>query len=292
MNFISLNTTFGAAFSLVLFICSCDTKVDNGTRTLYFEGTDKVFQSIEYKNGKKNGYAKEFYASGILKAKQFYINDLLNDSSVQYWSDGKVKSIQFYRNMKKHGTWKDYNKEGKLFKEINFKDDLFDSTSTEYTYRTGKIYKRVNFKKGVKDGLCEQYYSNGNPQSKTYFDEGRVCKGTEEWADNGKKIDNDFKINITEKNELLFKGKITYYIKPEHSRKDDKVYRIVVPGKGNKIGGVSPLSKSGDSYVLEYNLPPGGGVIMEDITIAVYRRTAMGNIFIKTKNIPIGNLHF
>lgn len=281
-------------YCLILFLissCSDPDAIPEGVKIVHFPGTDIVQQSISYHNGKKNGPFKEFYKNGTLKAKQFFVNDSLNDTSSLYLPDGKLQSIHIYKNKQKDGCWKDYNKEGRLFSEIYMKKGLLDSTSTIYTYRSGRVLTRVTYKAGAKNGKEEHFYSNGKPRSIAWYDMGRVCMGTEEWNETGKKINNDFKISIAERNEVMMKNMLSYVISLENPQPKDKVFQVMTPIDGKNMGAVMELKKVNGNFLIEFNVGPGG-FVMDKITLAAYRKTAMGNTFIKTTTFNVSSNNF
>jgi antitoxin component YwqK of YwqJK toxin-antitoxin module len=259
-------------------------------KKVYFKDGKTLQQTVEYRNGKKNGYLTEFYKTGTLRAKQFYVNDSLNDSSFIYHPNGKLQSLHTYKNKLKHGCWKEYNKEGKLYSEIFLKNDKLDSTSTIFTYRTGKVLTRVTYKDGLKNGLEERYYANGKPRSKAVYDMGKPCLGVEEWFDNGKKVNNDFGIQVIERNELLLNNTVSYLIKPEGFRQDDDAYQILPPVKGKGIEAFRPLTKTKEGFLLKYEVVKGKHIMTKEC-LGIFRKTVMGNTLIKvhTINVAIDN---
>ncbi len=278
---------------IFFMLCACNNSghVEEGVKTVHFPGTDIVQQTITYANGKKNGPVKEYYKNGTLKARHFFVNDSLDDTSATYHANGRLQSLHVYKNKLKHGCWKEYNKEGRLYSQIFMKNGMLDSTSTVYTYRTGRVVTRVTYKDGVKNGPEEHFYSNGKPRSIAYYDMGRACKGTEEWMDNGKKINNDFKIQISEHNEVLMNNTLTYVIRLEPAQEGDEVYQVMTPCEGNKIGSVIPLKKKNGSYILEFTVGKGG-FVMENVTLAAYRQTPFKNTYIKTTSFNASANHF
>jgi antitoxin component YwqK of YwqJK toxin-antitoxin module len=169
-------------FAFLLYTCSNSNGIEkDGLKVVHFQGTDVVRQTIEYKNGKKNGFFTEYYRDGKIKAKQYFIDNQKDDTSLMFHENGQLRSLQTYKNKLKDGCWKEFNKKGKLYSEIYFKKDLLDSTSTIYTYHTGKVLTQITYKNGLKNGLERRYYNNGKLRSNAYFDMGRACMGTEEW---------------------------------------------------------------------------------------------------------------
>ncbi len=285
------NITCICTLILLFNACNSNPEKTGGEKIVYFEDGKTIRQKINYQNELKNGPAFEYFENGRIKVKRFYVNDTLNDSSLIFYKDGKLKSAQFYLNKLKHGCWREYNKEGHLYSEIYFKKGLLDSTSTEYTYRTGKVLTRVTYKDGLKNGLEELYYSNGKPKSKAYYAFGLPCYGTEEWLDNGKKINNDFKINIQENDQIALQNKLSYIITLENPEEDDVVYRVLQVGEGQAVGSTYPLIKTNGRFVLEFDVPKGG-FVMENVVLAAYRSTGFKNTYIKKTSFNISKNSF
>ena len=98
--------------------------------------------------------------------------------------------MQILKDFKREGTWKKFNEKGKAYEEINFKDNELHGPTIEYTYRTGRVLKRLNYKNGKQDEKQEYFYSNGKPKATTFYYDGSQSVGTEEWTDDGEKINN------------------------------------------------------------------------------------------------------
>ncbi len=278
-------------YLFVLTSCTGKSEKDDGLHTSHFEGTEIVKQTIEYKNGKKNGFMKEYFKNGILKAKQFYRNDTLTDTSFFYYENGRLANYYIIKNNKSNGCWRKYNKSGMLYSEICFNNGLLQGRSTEYTYRSGRVLNRFNYEDGRKHGKQESFYSNGKPKSVTYFHYDAPCIGTEEWIDSGRKIENDFKISINESNQVLLKNTLTFIVKLQNPQPDDIVYETTLKDTGRVVNYIHRLTKVNDHFELEFNLP-NGSFIMEKIKIAAYRKTGMGNTVIKTAFFNASANHF
>lgn len=279
-------------FVIIISVVSCKQsgQIDDGLNEVYYEGTDQLKQLVEYKNGKKNGFAKEFYGNGNLKRYQHYINDTLNDSSFYYHPNGQISNKQFFKNKLKHGTWQDFNKEGGLVQELNFKDGVLHGTSTKYTYRTGRVQLRVNYVEGAKQGVEESFYPNGKPKSRVSYNNGWQCAGLQEWDQNGKAIKHDVKINVTEKNEIQLTGKLQYIITLSDPDPADYVYRLY-NAKDSCASSTILLRKTDDKHILEYILGKGG-FVMDNVTIVAKRRTSMGNTFMKFKSFNVSGNNY
>jgi len=281
---------------LLLVISSCSNEFDgqDGIKTVYFPNSEKIQQIVEYKDGKRIGELKEYYRDGTLKVRQYYKDDKLTDSAFFYHKNGKLQYFQYIKNSKKEGVWKKYNEQGKVYEEISFKNDMLDSTSTTYTYRTGKVLKRFNYNNGMKHGKQEEYYNNGNLKYICYYENNKPCKGTEEWRENGEKINNDFKISIKERNKILLENQLIYAITLENSQPDDEVYIISDKESDDCVMKLEKLIEDEDKneFLMVYKVYPGGGFVMKTVKIAAFRKTKMGNIIIKTASINIAANNF
>ena len=72
----------------------------NGSYFVYFEGN--LTHTFLYKNGKKNGLAKSFFATG------------------------QIKILKNYLNNKLHGSYEFFNKKGELIDKLNYSNGFLD----------------------------------------------------------------------------------------------------------------------------------------------------------------------
>lgn len=271
------------------FLISCSrNKFDgqNGLKIVMFPDSDDTCQVIEYKNGKRNGYLKEYYQNGKIKTIQHFIDDKNVDTAKFYHPNGNPEAIQIYKNGFKSGCWLKYNPNGKVYSKIPFVDGMFDGEALTYSYKSLNLIERFNFKKGFKDGKQELFYNSGKPKSVCYFHNGQACLGLKEWYESGKEINNDFKINYTEVNKVNLENKLYYYITLENPKESDEVYTVMNNDTGRVLTRIQRLEKIGDKFVLQFNIY-NGGFIMEKIKLAAHRKTDFGNIYIKTLKLTV-----
>jgi antitoxin component YwqK of YwqJK toxin-antitoxin module len=273
-----------------LILLSCD-KEKTDTKTVFYEDGKTVKQSIEYKNGHKNGAFKEFFPTGKLKAIQHFVNDTLTDSTIIYQANGQLSAIQIFDMGIRQKCWKKYNKAGQVYWQTCFDDGLVDGEATEYSYRSLKLIRRSNYHKGIKHGKQETYYSNGLPESVSYFNNGEPLRGTREWTDTGKEIDLSFKIFVEERNTVQLDNYLRFFIRPENQQEDDYVYEFN-PNEADSVLEISyKLPREGKFYKKEFLVPPGS-FIMRDIGFAVRRKTGRGNIVVMRKTIAAAVNHY
>lgn len=265
------------------FFISCSDSFDgkNGIKTIMFPGTEKICQTVEYKDGKKNGKLKEYYDNGNLKTVQQFKDDKNIDTALYYHKNGVLAVIQMHDNGSKEGCWKKYNELGKLYSDMCFENNLLNGTSLTYTYKSLNLIERFNYKDGNKQGKQETFYNSGKPKSVTYYNEDRLSLGTIEWFESGEEINNDFKIKYSEQNKVNLENKLYYFVSLENPDPEDEVFWISDKDTGNVVSQYQRLEKRGDNFVLEFSVYKGG-FIMEKVKLAAYRKTRLGNVLIKT----------
>lgn len=270
-------------FFIVLLLASCSDSFDgkNGIKVVKFPGTDKICQTVEFKDGKKNGVLKEYFENGNIKTVQHFKDNKNVDTALYYHPNGKLAAIQIHDNGDKVGCWKKYNEAGALYSDICFVKDRLDGTSLTYTYKTLHLIERFNFRDGYKHGKQETFYNSGKPKSVTYYFDDKLCLGTKEWLETGEEINNDFAIRYTEQNKVNLESSLYYIVSLENPDPDDEVYRITDKDTGNVITRYQKLEKRGENFVLEFHVGEGG-FVMEKVKLAAYRKTRLGNTIAKT----------
>ena len=284
-----MKTLFISLFS-VFIITSCNSILgDDDLKIVYYPDSEVIKQSVEFKDGKKDGLFQTFYRNGSRQAIQHYRRDTITDTSFFFHENGKLSAYQIFDKGKMSGCWKKFNKEGKEYWNACFQDGKLHGPAEEYSYKTLKLLCKKNYNHGREEGKQEFFYPNGKLQSVVYFSKGYTTLGTEEWTNKGEKIDNDFKISITEKNEVLLNNMLSFYITLENPQSTDEVYQVAAEETGNGLVTLMHLIPSGNQYNMQFEIPKGG-FIMKEIHLAVYRKTAMGNTYIKkTKFIASAN---
>lgn len=279
------------AFQILFFSCSNTFDGKDGVKTVYFPGSLIVEQTIEYKDGVRNGMFREFYRNGQIKLQQFYVGDTLTDSSLSYYANGKLKSLQYLKHGKREGSWRKYNEEGNVVEEMQYKDNLLDGFATKYTYRSLKLLQKRQYKHGLKNGKQEFYHQNGKPMAVVYFTDNHPCLGTEEWDEKGEKINNDFTISVREENTILVNGKLRFHITLSQPRDDDEMQVISDKDSSHCPTALYNILRENDEFLVEYKVPRGG-FVMEKLKLLAIRKTAFGNRFMKTKTIPVAADNF
>ena len=139
-----------------------DGKIEGLVKVLYEDGSIK--SEIMFTDGTRNGQEKEYYKSGKLQAEYTNTNNLMNGDYVSYYENGKINSKGKYKDGILIGNWVYYNKYGEKTEEI-----FYD----EKGKKTG-LYKQYDI-----DGILfnEIDYKNGNPIAYRFYDKkGAILK--------------------------------------------------------------------------------------------------------------------
>lgn len=152
-------------FSLKLI--SQQKNISDGYVKFYYENGTVSSEGF-MKNGKPDGYWKTYYPNGKLKSEGNRKFFMLDSSWVFYNEKGDTAQIINYKNDKKHGYWITYEWKydsikgktgGMISKELYIEDK---KQGLSYYYKNGKLQKEIYFKDGKKDGISREYDENGN----------------------------------------------------------------------------------------------------------------------------------
>lgn len=158
--------------------------------------------------------------SNVIVSKELYINDLKEGISYYYYPDGKIKETIIFKNNKKHGEAREYDNTGKLITINQFFNNYLTEKQTinrlqnnipvgvwrDYN-ANGTIKAEKNYKNGDLHGYSNEYDENGKLISRQLFNEGKILNLAKEdtldikevitWFDNKKvKTRTYFKDNI------------------------------------------------------------------------------------------------
>lgn len=109
-------------------------------------------EGIVKEDGNRDGFWKDFYPDGSLKAEGNYDNGKQTGAWRYFHPNGKIEQAgKFNKQGKPDGAWKWYFDSGRLLKEENYRGGLKDGMSTEYD-ETGKVIEEGEFVNGNEDG--------------------------------------------------------------------------------------------------------------------------------------------
>lgn len=145
----------------------------------FYDAKGRLQTEIFYRNGKKNGFKKDFdVEKSFMQAKEYYKNDLKDSIRIIYFDSVRIKQTIPYVEGREQGTGYEYSPEGDLITIID--------------YKMGFISKeqRLNRKdgKGLKHGLWKEFYSNGLVKTEGMYVHGKKNGYFKEYGKKGELI--------------------------------------------------------------------------------------------------------
>lgn len=151
------------------------------TKTDEKSGVKTVLSMVD---GDKNGFSKQYYASGEIWKKTQYSDGVINGVAEIFYKSGKTKRRVEYSQGKKNGKYQEFYKSGNIKTEINYDMNLPLLGTIEIDYTKKKI-KNPLIKVRQEDLLYEDrynYYFSLEPNMKDA--EFYVMDKKEEWNSN------------------------------------------------------------------------------------------------------------
>lgn len=189
----------------------------NIEKALIYTAGKVLGEGIVNEEGLKEGFWKEYFISGQLRAEGMYQNGKKTGEWLFRYENGRLEQKGSYDNHGKPiGKWILYYENGNLWKEESYRDGLKDGLVTEFDsigniisegeyfedmeegkwiYNSG--YHRIegNYRSGMRNGIWKQYYQNGQLSFEgDFINDNPNGKHIYYW-ENGRKKDEEFYVN-------------------------------------------------------------------------------------------------
>ena len=200
-----------------------------------FDNKQRLLKEVYFINGNEEGFAKEFDTTGLVRALSQYKAGFLVYE--EYINRSDVKG-------RKQGGWKWFNKDGNVFKEVTYKNDLMDGYYKEYD-EEGNLIKILKYINGVQQtnvpeltklDVKRDYYRSGNVKTIASYKEGVPEGVRREFSEEGKIV----KSYIYEDGIIVGEGIVDAEGRKEgdwkENYKDGSIKAIGKYINGNKIG--------------------------------------------------------
>jgi len=223
------------------------------------------------------------------------INDTIVAASFtgvkKYFSEGRLIKEVTFKDGIKDGLCKNYYDDGRLKTTIIYRNNIKADTSKWY-YPEGGVYRATPYKNGKVDGIQKKYYKNGRLQAELPYSNGFRKPGLKEYFEDGRELTSSVKI-VAEINDSYYKShsKIRVILKLSNDSKNVEFYKGTLsdgafnPDKCKKV-----TISSGMGY-FELTTDPVNGRGYVDV-IAVYSsRFRNKAIITKRIKLPYNNLY-
>ena len=108
----------------------------------------------------RNGEFLEYFENGKIKSIENYIDDKENGEQKEFYENGKLRKYRFYLNGKLNGEQKDFYINENLQLLENWKNGKKNGEWKSY-FENGKLSGTGNYYEDWKDGEWKYYYENG-----------------------------------------------------------------------------------------------------------------------------------
>jgi antitoxin component YwqK of YwqJK toxin-antitoxin module len=109
----------------------------------------------------------------VLSVTQTYIMGKLTGLQTKYHSNGKLQSKIEYHNNDYHGNYSEWNSEGYIIKDFNYRMGKLHGIQREYDSK-GRIQSQNSYNEDVQHGEANEYTSDGKFKLKCFYDKGAL----------------------------------------------------------------------------------------------------------------------
>jgi len=142
------------------------TPEGNVDRSYIFRNGIMIGEGIVTEKGERDGYWKEYYNDGKLRAEGKYNKDAREGAWKFYYESGATEQEGMYVNSKPEGDWRWYYPEGETMREESYYNGLLDGLMTEYD-EAGNVITKGQYIEGKEDGAW-YYHLPGSETEGTY----------------------------------------------------------------------------------------------------------------------------
>lgn len=96
----------------------------NGPSLTFYPESEKVAESIEYKNDLKEGDFKKYFPNGSIMTEGKYKNNQLEGNFILYFPNGKIQLKGKYKNGRQIGNWSYFDEDGNKVNEEDFRKSM------------------------------------------------------------------------------------------------------------------------------------------------------------------------
>lgn len=138
-------------------------------KSFIFRNGIMIGEGVVTEKGERDGYWKEYYDDGRLRAEGKYIKDVREGAWKYYHSNGNTEQEGVYTNGKPEGEWRWYYPGGQLLREESYYNGLLDGLMTEYD-EAGNVITKGEYVEGKETG--EWFYRIGDNETLGSYAEG------------------------------------------------------------------------------------------------------------------------
>lgn len=208
----------------------------------------------------------------------------------KYYSEGKLIKEVTFKDGVKDGLCKNYYDDGRLKTTIIYSNNLKSDTSRWY-YPEGMVYRATPYRNNMLNGVQVKYYKNGRVQAEIPYKDGLRMPGLKEYYEDGRPVAGMPSIVAeTDASHYATHGTVRLILKLSNNSKNVQFFR------GSLVDGAFDPSvcreitvSSGMGYA-ELSRTDSGGSGYIDITAVYVTRFRNKEILTKRIKLPYNNL--
>jgi len=135
---------------------------------------DQKIEEGKYVDGKKTGKWIEYYSNGKIKTVITYVNNKPIGYAILYHENGKIKEEGMWNIDRWVGEYKLYYENGEVQQSFNFNAMGKREGLQQYFYDNGQIMIEGTWSAGKEAGTLKEYYVNGDIKAEKYFNGGNI----------------------------------------------------------------------------------------------------------------------
>ena len=162
----------------------------------FYSEKGKITKSVNYLEGKKNGFTLSFDTNEHVITKENFVNDIKQGNSFVYYKSGKTKQLTPYVKGKPDGYAYEYSEDSLIISIMKYQGGILASVDRlnrkdengkkqgifKEFYEDGKLKEEKKYKDDVIDGYVKTYDKKGNLSSTEKFSNGKIVKNAPELA--------------------------------------------------------------------------------------------------------------
>lgn len=162
----------------------------------FYSEKGKITKSITYANGKKNGFTLNYDTAQRITSRENFVNDIKEGNTFLYYPNGKLKQIIPFKKNKADGISYEFSVDSVITGIIIYKYGFIEKAEKinrtdekgnkqgvwKEFYDDGRVKKEMQYKDGAIDGYVKEYDKKGDLQEIKKFDFGKEVKNAPELA--------------------------------------------------------------------------------------------------------------
>jgi len=152
----------------------------HGLKTEYFPGGRVIRSTMNFYEGKRNGYFVYYHENTKVKLEGKYLFDQLDSTIKCYYETGNLKYVHNYNNGVRVGESLSYFKNGNLEQKTNLKNEKPHGLMQTF-YEAGNIRQVANYNEGVSEGQFIRYHLTGLMAEESYYKNGYLDSVSRYW---------------------------------------------------------------------------------------------------------------